>query len=190
LYIFATHNRFRAVTSDVVTHFITWIIERLDLGVFGDVDQDRAGAAGTGYVEGLGQCPRDFPSIGNLVIPFGNRSGNVDHIRFLEGIGAEQVGKYLAGYADDGIAIDHGVSKASYQVCGPRPTGCEDHSYTARSARIALCCMDATLLVAHQDMLYLFIVIIKRIINRHDGAAGVTEYGIHTFCQQRFEHSL
>src|SRR3546814_9665552 len=50
--------------------------------------------------------------------------------------------------------------------------------------------MDATLFMAYQDMLKFFIVIIQRIVYRHDGTSGVTEYGVYAFCQQRFEHGL
>src|SRR5690606_22092817 len=113
----------------MVTYLIAGVVKRLKLGVLGDIDQNRAWAAGTRYVECLGQCHRDFTGVGNLVVPFGNRGGDVNHIGFLESVGSEEVCKYLSGDADNRVAIDHCVSKASYQVGSSRATGGKNHAH-------------------------------------------------------------
>jgi len=77
------------ITADLGTLLI-FKVHLPELGIFGDVKQDGAWAAGLGNIKGLGDGPGDFIGRGDLEIPFGDRYGNPDHIRLLKSIGSEQ----------------------------------------------------------------------------------------------------
>ena len=123
--MFLAYDGFWSVTSDVVTLRVAFVIEFLYLRILGDVDEDGTGAAAAGDIECLGQDGGYFRRIGHLVVPFGNGRGDIDHVSFLEGVGAQQVCEDLAGDANQGGAVDHGVSQSGDEVCRAGAAGGE-----------------------------------------------------------------
>jgi len=75
------------------------------LDVFGDVDEDRAGAAGGGDEEGFGDDAGNVVDVEDEVVVLGDGSGDFDDGGFLEGVGANHAPGDLAGDGDDGDAV-------------------------------------------------------------------------------------
>ncbi|CAM5513511.1 hypothetical protein SANTM175S_00990 [Streptomyces antimycoticus] len=59
--------------------------------VLGDVHQHRAGTAGGGNVEGLRDDQRDVLRLGDQEAVLGDRHGDADDVRLLEGVGADRL---------------------------------------------------------------------------------------------------
>ena len=86
------------------------------LRVFGDVDQNGAGATFSGDLEGFADGGRDVLGAGDEVVVLGDGQGDAGDVDLLEGVGAEDFGGDLAGDGDDGDAIEHGGSDAGDEV--------------------------------------------------------------------------
>jgi len=72
-----------------------------ELDVLRNVDNDGAGAAARGNVEGLVQNARQIFDALDQIIVFRARPRDADRVAFLEGVIADQVRWDLAGDADD-----------------------------------------------------------------------------------------
>ncbi len=179
--VFFADDGFWAIAANVFAGRITFVVKFLYLSVFGNVDEHGSRAAAAGDVEGFCQYGGDLGGVGHLVIPFCDGGGDVDDIGLLEGVGAKQVGEYLAGDADERGAIDLGVGEAGDQVGGAGPAGSEYDAGTAGGTGVALCGVDAALFVADQDVVEPIPVVIEGVIDRHDRAAGVAEDGVYAF---------
>jgi len=73
--------------DDMIAGGIAFKIEFLYLRILGNVDQHWPRATAACNIKCLSNNLGYFVGIGHLVIPFGNRGSNVNHIGFLEGIG-------------------------------------------------------------------------------------------------------
>ena len=124
--------------------------------VLGNVDHHRAGAAGAGDIEGLVQDARQVLDLAHEIIVLGAMAGDADRVGFLEGVGADQMGRHLAGDADQRDGIHQGVGEAGDGVGGAGAGGDEQAADLAGGAGVALRRMGRALLVAHQHMLDLF----------------------------------
>src|SRR5579859_797412 len=184
--VFLTDDGFWAIAADMFAFGIAFVVEFLDLGVLGDVDEHGSGAAAAGDVEGFCQCGGDLGGVGDLVVPFCDRRGDIDHVCFLEGVCPEEVGEDLAGDTYDGGAVDHRVGEAGDEVGGAGTAGGEYDAGAPGSAGIALCGVDAALFVADKDMVESVAVVIESVIDRHDRAAGVAEDGVDAFGEEGF----
>ena len=71
-----------------------------ELHVLWNIDNDRAGAAGGGDVEGFVQDARQVIDVADQPIVLGAGAGDADRVAFLERVGADQKGGDLAGEAD------------------------------------------------------------------------------------------
>src|SRR5690606_30513530 len=94
---------------------------------------------------------------------------------------SQQMSKYLPGNAYEGSGINLRISQSGDQVSGTRTTCCEDHSGFTRGTCISLRRMYRSLFVPYQDMVQLFVIIVKGIIDRHDGTSGITKDRTDTF---------
>ena len=79
------------------------------LDVFGDIDEDWAGAAGGCQVESFGDDLRDLGGVGDNEVVFRDRHGDAADVGFLEGVGAENGAGHLAGDGDERHGIQVGV---------------------------------------------------------------------------------
>ena len=73
-----------------------------ELHVLGNIDNDRAGPAGGGDVEGLVQDARQVIDVADQPIVFGAGTGDADRVAFLEGVGADEKSRDLACETDQG----------------------------------------------------------------------------------------
>ena len=71
-------------------------ISRALLRVLGDVHEDWTWAAGTRDEEGFAKDRGDILRAGDDVVVLGDGQRNAGDVDFLEGIGAEELGGYLA----------------------------------------------------------------------------------------------
>ncbi len=71
----------------MIATFIAFVVKFIELCIFGNVDQYRAGSAGFCNMKCFCKNRRNFSGISYLVVPFGNRCSNVYNINFLESIG-------------------------------------------------------------------------------------------------------
>ena len=112
------------------------------------------------------------------IIVLGAMAGDADRVGFLEGVRADQMGRHLAGDADQRNGIHQGVGEAGDGVGRAGAGGDEQAADLAGRAGVAFRRMGRALLVAHQYVLDLGLME-KRVIDRQDRAAGIAEQGRH-----------
>ena len=165
------------------------VVAAFDQGVFGDFDVDGAGASCACHIEGFGNGRHDFVEAGDLVVPFGDGDGHVNHVRFLKEIGSEGSGRYLCRNADHGGRVEHGIGNPGQQVCGPGARGGHADARLVGDARVALCGMHGSLFVPCQQVVQ-FGVVLQAVVDRCDAAARVAEHGLYALVYQRCEQGI
>ena len=157
--------------------------------VFGQVDDNGAGAAGRRDQKGLVNNARDVFNLLHQVVVLGTGAGDAGGIGFLEGVLPDQMGRHLPGQADNRNGVHERVGQARDSV---GRTGAGGHQHTAHftgRAGIALGRVDRRLLVAHEDVPDR-ILLKQGIVNRQDCAAGIAEDDFYPLldqgCDQRF----
>ena len=126
---------------------------------------------------GISLCIRD------LVIPFGHRHGDPNHVCFLESIGTQQLGGYLPCDADHRCGIDHvhplfrsdqvGSAGARSGHTYSNLVGYPVHSPGRHGS------LPAHALPVHV-LSWIHTVFIQIIVGGHDGSTRISEYGIDT----------
>jgi hypothetical protein len=144
------------------------------LDVLRDVDDHRAGAPRRGDLERLVQDVRQVVDVLNQVVVLGARAGDADRVALLEGVGADEVRRHLAGHDHQGDGIHQGVDDAGDGVGGAGAGSDQHHARPAGGAGVALGGMGGALLVAHEDVVQLRLVE-DGVIDRQHGAAGIAE---------------
>ncbi len=157
--------------------------------VLGDVDQDRAGAAGGGDVEGLGDHPGDLGRVGDQVVVLGDRHGDAADVRLLEGVGADRLGGDLAGDRDDRHGVHVGVGDRGDQVGRARAGGGHADPDPAGGLGVAGGGVAGALLVPDQDVAHLGGVH-QRVVRGKDGPARDAEDGVRAYGLQRADERL
>ncbi len=120
--------------------------------VLGDVDEDWAGAAGAGDLEGLADGGGDVFGAGDEEVVLGDGQGDAGDVDLLEGVGAEDFGGDLAGDGDDGDAVEHGGGDAGDEVGGAGAGGGHADADAAGGAGVAVGHVGGALLVADEDV--------------------------------------
>lgn len=126
--------------------------DELLLHVFGDVDEDRPGAAGGGEEERFFNHAWNVFHVQDEVIVLGDGSGDLDDGRLLEGVGADHAAGDLAGDGDEGDAVKESVSKAADEVGCARAGGGDADAGAARGTSVALGGEDLSLFMAAEDV--------------------------------------
>ncbi len=122
------------------------------LGVLGDVDEDGAGAAGGGDLEGEPDGRGDVFGAGDEEVVLGDGQGDAGDVDFLEGVGAEDFRGDLAGDRDHGDGIEHGGGDAGDEVGGAGAGGGHADADAAGGAGVAIGHVRGALLVADEDV--------------------------------------
>ena len=92
---------------------------------------------------------------------------------------------YLSHDNHNGRAVHHGIGYASNGVGGTRTACYKTYSHTAAHTGIAFGSVGGGLFVTHEDMVQAVAIVVKGIVNRHDGTAGIAEKCFHTFGHKR-----
>ena len=148
------------------------------------------GPAGPGQVKRLLDDPRDVLGVLDQVMVLGDRPGDLDHRRFLERVGADDVPGNLAGDGDQRHGIHLGVGQAGDQVERPGAGGRHHHARLAGGAGISLGREDAPLLVARQDRPDPVAVSRQRLVHRHARAARIGEDDLDAVPRQRLDQNV
>jgi hypothetical protein len=155
--------------------------------VLGQVDDHRTRPAVGRHVDGLVQDARQVLDRLDQIVVLGAGPGDAGGVGLLEGVVADQVGRYLPGQADQRDRVHQRVGQAGHRVGGPRPGGHQDGADPAGRTRIALGRVDRALLVAHQDVAQR-ILLEQRIVDRQHRAAGIAEDHVDALVQQGADH--
>ena len=144
------------------------------LGVLRDVDQHRARTAGPRDVEGLAQRRRDLVRLGDQVVVLRDRQRHARDVGLLEGVGADERARHLAGDADQRRGVHHGRGDARHHVGGAGAGGGHRHAHAAAGAREAVGHVHGALLVPRQDVVDG--VVRHRVVDGQDRAARIPEH--------------
>ncbi len=155
--------------------------------VLGNIDQNRAGTAGAGDVEGLFDHLRDLTGVANHEAVLHDRPRQTDHVGLLEGVVADPVGAHLAGQHHHGNGVHEGGGNAGDGIGRAGAGGHQHHAGLAGGAGIAVRGMRGGLLVAHQNVID-FVLLEQRVIDVQYRAPGIPEDVLHSLVLQSADH--
>ncbi len=142
--------------------------------VLGHVDQHRAGAAGRGDVERLGDRARDLGGVGDQEVVLRDRHRDAADVGLLEGVGADRRAGDLAGDRDHRDRVHVGVRDRRDEVRRAGTAGRHADADLAGRRGVALGGVARALLVPDQDVPDLDRVV-ERVVRREDRAARDAE---------------
>ena len=108
-------------------------------------------------------------------------------VAFLEGVGADEVGRHLAGDADQRDRIHHRVGETRDRVGRAGTGGHQHHARLTGGAGIALGRVHRPLLMADQDVANL-VLVEERIVDGKHRAARITEDMLNSLVLQGSDH--
>jgi hypothetical protein len=155
-----------------------------ELYVFRHVDDDRSRPAAGCDIEGLVQHLGEIVNIAHQPVVLGAGARDTHRVAFLERVVTDQMGRHLAGDADERNRVHQRIGERRYHVGGAGAGGHQHDAGLAGGARIAFCGVARALLVSHQDVLDLALLE-NLVIDRKHGAAGIAENVLHTMIDQR-----
>ena len=160
-----------------------------ELHVLRNVDDHRAGPAVRSDIEGLVQDARQILDATHKVIMLGAAAGDAGRVAFLEGVGADQVGRHLAGDADQWNGVHERIRQRCDGVGRARAGGDEQNPDLAGRARVTFRRMARALLVAHENVAKL-VLMEDGVVNREHCAARIAEDHLDALVLQRLDDHL
>ena len=127
-------------------------------------------------LEGEADGGSDVFGAGDEEVVLGDGEGDAGDVDFLEGVGAEDFGRDLAGDRDDGDRVEHGGGEAGDEVGGAGAGGGHADADAAGRAGVAVGHVGGSLLVADEDVVDGG-EFAEGVVDGEDGAAGVAEDG-------------
>ncbi len=140
-----------------------------------------------GDVEGLVDHLGQLVGLAHQPVMLGAGPGDAHRVGLLEAIGADHEGGHLASEDHQRDGIEERVGQAGNRIGRRRARGHQRHARLAGRAGIALGGMDRALFVAHQDVADI-VLLEDLVIDRKHGAAGISEYRVHTLILQGLNH--
>ena len=160
-----------------------------ELDVLGDVDHDRARPTSGGDAERLVQHVRQVGDVLHQVVVLGAGAGDADRVALLEGVGADQMGRDLAGDHHQRDRVHQRVGDAGDGVGGAWAGGDQHHARAAGRAGVALGGVGRALLVAHQHVAQARLME-EGVVDRQHRAAGIAEQVGDALVDQGADHDL
>ena len=154
---FFDHAHVAAESGFVAAQFnLVGIFEfgRGHLDILGQIDDHRTGPTGPGNVEGLFDDAGQVLDVFDQVVMLGDRPGDADEVRLLEGIIANQTRWDLAGNDNHWNRIHISIGNSGNCVGCPGTTGCNGDTDPASRTRVTVGSMYGRLFVTRQDVLY------------------------------------
>ncbi len=158
-------------------------------GVLGDVDVDRAGTAGPGDVEGLGDDARQLVRVAHQVVVLRHRQGDAVDVDLLEGVLADQRRRDVAGDRDHRDRVEERGPDAGDQVGRAGTRGAHADADAAGDAGVAVGGVRAALLVADEDVAELRVVA-EDVVERQDDAARIAEEDVDALAEERLAEDV
>jgi hypothetical protein len=153
-------------------------------GVLRDVDVDRAGPAGPGDVEGLGDDPRQLVGVADQVVVLRHRQRDAVDVDLLERVLADERAGDVAGDRDDRDGVEERGADPGDEVRGARAGRAHADPDAAGDAGVAVGGVGAALLVADEDVAELRVVA-EDVVQRQDHATGIAEEDVHALVKER-----
>ena len=160
-----------------------------ELHVLRNVNDHRAGPAVRSNIEGLVQDARQIVDAAHEIIVLGAAAGDAGRIAFLEGVGADQMSRHLAGDADQGNRIAERVGERGDGVGRAGTGGDEQDADLAGRARVTFRGMARALLVADEDVAKL-VLMEDGVVDREHRAARIAEDHLDALILQRLDDHL
>ncbi len=153
---------------------------RLQRHVLRDVDDDRAGAASAGDVEGLLHRHRQLAHVLHEEVVLDDRARDADGVAFLEGIEPDRRRGNLPGddHHRDGVHV--GGGDAGHRIGDAGAGGDERHADVACGTGIAVRRMDGSLFMADQNVVDA-VLLVQRVVDVEHRAAWVAPEVLHAF---------
>ena len=157
--------------------------------ILGQVHHHRPGTPGAGDVERLFHRHRQVAHVLDEEVVLDRVARNAHGVALLKGVRADVGARHLPGEHHQRHRIHVRRGQPGDGIGRPRAGGDQRHAHFARGACIAVSGMHGGLLVAHQNMLQLFLFI-ERVINMQHHAARITPNVFHAFGLQRAHKNL
>ena len=158
-----------------------------ELDILRNVHHDRAGTAGGCDMERLVDGGGKLVDVLHQPVVLGAGARDADRVAFLEGVGADQRRRHLAGDAHQRNGIHQRVLQGRHRIGSARPGGDQHHARLAGRARIAFGCVPRPLLVAHEDVLDR-LLLEKLVVDGKHRAARIAEDVLDAVVDQRLHH--
>ena len=165
---------------------IRHLVER---NVFGNVDHHRTRAAAASNVERLLHDFRHVAGVFNQEIVLHDGARNAHGVAFLEGIEANGRSGHLTTDDDHGNAVHVGRSNTSDGIGQARSGSDQGNTHIARSACIAIGCMNCSLFVANQHVLN-GVLFEESVIDVQNGTTWITPDVFDVFGLKRFDENF
>ena len=120
--------------------------------VCSNIDQHGTRTSGSGDQESLPDYTGQVFNFFDQIVMLGNRRCNTGDIRFLEGVPANGLGRYLSAEYHQRNRVHIGRRNTCNHVAYTRSRSSEAYAGTAGSAGVAVCRMHRSLLMSGQDV--------------------------------------
>ncbi len=147
--------------------------------VGGDIDHHWPRTPTACPVKSLGDRLGNFVNRAHQPAPLGQRQRHAEDVGLLKCIGPDQRTAHLPGDADQGNGIHLRVGNARDQIRRAGPARGHGDANFARDPGVALCRENRALLMPREDVPHS--AALKRVVQRHDRAAGIAEHQLHPF---------
>ena len=133
------------------------------------------------------QDARQVLDAAHEIIVLGAVAGDAGRVAFLERVRADEMGRHLAGDADERNRIHQGVGEAGDRVGRAGAGGDEQDADLAGRAGEALGGVRRALFVAHENVPDL-VLVEDRVVDRQHRAAGIAEDDLDALILERLDH--
>ena len=155
------------------------------LDAFRNIHQHRSRSAGKGDLEGGIKDPAEFTDISNRKVMFDDPTGDTCYIHLLKAVSPQKGRCHVPGNGDKGNAVEVGIGDTGDQIGRSGTAGGDDRSRSAGDPGVTVCGVGGILFMGAEDMMDAMSVFIQFIVNRENGASGITEDGIDSIAAQR-----